>query len=78
MLTTRTVFDRERRCVQCFRAFIWTAGEQRFYADKGFPPPRRCPKCREWNRRLRAEGGVVRLPEAREQEDGTDGSVLRA
>lgn len=34
-------------CRACGETFIFTAGEQEFYADKGFlNEPTRCPKCR--------------------------------
>jgi hypothetical protein len=48
--------DQERRCIQCRSPFTWTAGEQRFYTGRGFPPPRRCQQCRDWNRQQRADG----------------------
>jgi ssDNA-binding Zn-finger/Zn-ribbon topoisomerase 1 len=42
--------DMELICRSCGAKFIFTAGEQEFYADKGFlHEPTRCPKCR--NRR---------------------------
>jgi hypothetical protein len=34
-------------CRGCGEPFYFTAGEQEFYADKGFlNEPTRCPKCR--------------------------------
>ncbi len=34
-------------CVDCGKEFIFTAGEQEFYAQKGFlHNPVRCPECR--------------------------------
>ncbi|WP_245860518.1 zinc-ribbon domain-containing protein [Candidatus Chloroploca asiatica] len=34
-------------CRSCGEQFIFTAGEQEFYADKGFlHEPTRCPRCR--------------------------------
>lgn len=39
--------DMELTCRSCGVSFIFTAGEQEFYADKGFlHEPTRCPKCR--------------------------------
>lgn len=39
--------DMELTCRDCGETFIFTAGEQEFYADKGFlNEPTRCPKCR--------------------------------
>jgi CxxC-x17-CxxC domain-containing protein len=39
--------DRILRCVDCATEFIWTAGEQQFYADKNFKnEPKRCKACK--------------------------------
>ncbi len=39
--------DMELVCRDCGEKFIFTAGEQEFYADKGFlHEPTRCPRCR--------------------------------
>ncbi|MBP1465844.1 zinc-ribbon domain-containing protein [Candidatus Chloroploca sp. M-50] len=39
--------DMELICRSCGESFIFTAGEQEFYADKGFlHEPTRCPRCR--------------------------------
>lgn len=47
--------DMELVCRNCGATFIFTAGEQEFYADKGFlHEPTRCPKCR--NRRDNGDG----------------------
>ena len=43
--------DVGRVCADCGDGFLWTAGEQLFFADKGFTaPPRRCAPCRERKR----------------------------
>lgn len=43
--------DRELQCKECGQNFIWTEGEQSFYAEKGLQnTPGRCPDCRK-NRR---------------------------
>jgi hypothetical protein len=34
-------------CRQCGKEFIFTAGEQEFYSQKGFSQPSRCRQCRE-------------------------------
>lgn len=55
-------------CRDCGEKFIFTAGEQEFYADKGFlHEPTRCPRCRS-----RRETPAQRRPAQREQqrEDG--------
>ncbi|HEU5315798.1 MAG TPA: Clp protease N-terminal domain-containing protein [Chloroflexota bacterium] len=39
--------DRSLTCVKCGKAFVFTAGEQAFYAEKGFEgAPARCEDCR--------------------------------
>ncbi|HEY0378959.1 MAG TPA: zinc-ribbon domain-containing protein [Pyrinomonadaceae bacterium] len=39
--------DQMRTCVDCGDEFIWTAGEQEFFHEKGFTdPPKRCKTCR--------------------------------
>ncbi len=39
--------DRSLTCVDCGAEFIWTAGEQVFFADKQFKnEPKRCKDCK--------------------------------
>src|SRR3954470_5422583 len=39
--------DRILSCVDCGTEFIWTAGEQQFFADKNFKnEPKRCKTCK--------------------------------
>ena len=39
--------DKSLRCVDCGSDFIWTAGEQLFFADKQFKnEPKRCKTCK--------------------------------
>jgi CxxC-x17-CxxC domain-containing protein len=48
--------DRNIRCVDCGENFIWTAGEQVFFHDKGLKnEPKRCKGCKQAkNERLAA------------------------
>ena len=40
--------DRSLACVDCGQEFSFTAGEQEFYAQRGFTEsPKRCPSCRQ-------------------------------
>ena len=40
--------DKNLECTDCGNEFVFTAGEQEFYAQKGFTnEPRRCPNCRQ-------------------------------
>jgi CxxC-x17-CxxC domain-containing protein len=39
--------DRVLKCVECGAEFVFTAGEQMFFADKGFKnEPKRCKVCK--------------------------------
>lgn len=40
--------DKEIECLQCGNGFTWTAGEQKFYQEKGLDnQPKTCPTCRD-------------------------------
>jgi DNA-directed RNA polymerase subunit RPC12/RpoP len=55
-------------CRDCGEKFIFTAGEQEFYADKGFlHEPTRCPRCRS---RREAPGQRRPAPRDQEREEG--------
>jgi CxxC-x17-CxxC domain-containing protein len=50
--------DRTLTCVDCGQPFIWTAGEQEFYAQRGLTnEPRRCPDCRRARKSQQGGGG---------------------
>jgi CxxC-x17-CxxC domain-containing protein len=50
--------DKVLRCRECGADFIFTAGEQEFYAMKGLMnEPGRCPNCRSQRRAQRESGG---------------------
>jgi hypothetical protein len=53
--------DKTLICLDCFKEYIWTSGEQRFFASKNPPlqQPKRCLECRK-RRRL-----TIDLPETR-------------
>ena len=39
--------DKTLVCKDCGKEFVWTAGEQEFYASRGFEnQPQRCKPCR--------------------------------
>ena len=67
--------DKTLKCKDCGADFVFTAGEQEFYAEKGFVnEPQRCKACRDAKRsagrgaRTFVEatcagcGGVARVP----------------
>jgi len=52
--------DKNLTCRDCSGTFIFTAGEQGFYIEKGLMnEPQRCPNCRA-NRRRERSGSTVR------------------
>lgn len=49
--------DKTLKCKDCGQDFVFTAGEQEFYAEKGFAnEPTRCQPCRQANKRARNQG----------------------
>lgn len=50
--------DEMLNCVDCGGQFVFSAGEQRFYEQKGFAnKPNRCPDCRSARKAMRAQNG---------------------
>jgi CxxC-x17-CxxC domain-containing protein len=50
--------DQTLRCRDCGVDFIWTEGEQEFYASRGLTnAPSRCPSCRAARRASGGGGG---------------------
>jgi len=39
--------DQTLKCIDCRQDFIFTVGEQRFFTERNFTPPRRCKPCRD-------------------------------
>ncbi|MDA8226558.1 MAG: zinc-ribbon domain containing protein [Desulfitobacterium hafniense] len=56
--------DKTLVCRDCGQEFVFTAGEQEFYAEKGFQnDPSRCPVCRQSRKQQssgRSQGGYGR------------------
>jgi hypothetical protein len=53
--------DKSILCSDCGTTFTFTAGEQEFFASKGFTnEPRRCPPCRRAKKQQRSgsHGGL--------------------
>jgi hypothetical protein len=47
--------DKSILCPDCGITFTFTAGEQEFYASKGFTnDPKRCPQCRQAKKQQRS------------------------
>ncbi len=49
--------DRNLTCRDCGKQFTFTAGEQEFYATRGFSEPTRCASCRADRKASRDSGG---------------------
>ncbi len=47
------VADKTIACCDCGREFDFSAGEQKFYHEKGLREPRRCQQCRRAKREQR-------------------------
>ncbi len=46
--------DKTLTCVQCNQEFIFSSGEQEFFAEKNLgSPPKRCKPCRQQNKKKR-------------------------
>jgi len=49
-----TYEDKTLKCVECSASFTFSAGEQEFFANKGFAnEPKRCPQCRQVRKQQR-------------------------
>lgn len=50
------MLDKTLTCKDCGMNFIFTAGEQEFYKEKGFDnEPKRCPECRRARKQERRQ-----------------------
>jgi CxxC-x17-CxxC domain-containing protein len=53
--------DKTLACRDCGQEFVFTAGEQEFYAEKGFQnEPTRCKACRQTRKSSRPAPGAPR------------------
>ncbi len=43
--------DKTVKCIDCGKDFEFTAKEQKFYKEKNFQEPKRCPACRKARKR---------------------------
>ena len=58
--------DKTLVCKECGKEFVFTAGEQEFYAERGFQnEPQRCKACRD-ARKNAARGPLFSLPKRKE------------
>ncbi|OGF63204.1 MAG: cytochrome C551 [Candidatus Fischerbacteria bacterium RBG_13_37_8] len=48
--------DKTLVCRDCQEQFVFTEGEQKFYAEKGFEnEPQRCPSCRKMKKQQKRQ-----------------------
>ena len=58
--------DRTLTCRDCDEEFVFSAGEQAFYASKSLVnDPQRCPTCRAAAKRARSAEAPARVPRRR-------------
>jgi hypothetical protein len=49
--------DKTIICKRCGAEFVWKAGEQEFYFDRGLSQPAKCSQCRiELQRKMHRQG----------------------
>lgn len=65
--------DQTITCKDCGQSFTFTAGEQEFFATKGFSSPTRCKDCREKSKQARR--GVRQMYDITCAECGNQGQV---
>jgi len=61
--------DKTIRCIQCDCEFLFTEREQKYYEDRKFSVPKRCPECRK-ERKLNRES--AQLPRRTKKADYED------
>lgn len=68
--------DKTLICRDCSSAFVFTAGEQGFYLEKGLlNEPQRCPTCRATRRRDRTSAGSREMTTVTCAQCGGDATV---
>lgn len=66
--------DRSIACVDCGQEFTFTAGEQEFYAQRGFTEsPKRCSSCRQIRKAQRNRGSADGAPRGDGYSNGNGG-----
>ena len=56
--------DKTLVCKECGQEFVFTAGEQEFYAERGFQnEPQRCKACRDADRPVYCSDCFARMRE---------------
>ncbi len=60
--------DKVLVCSECGELFVFSEGEQEYYAQKNFSEPKRCKRCRRERRRQRSEHTGKRVWEGKNGE----------
>ncbi|MCX6806539.1 MAG: zinc-ribbon domain-containing protein [Candidatus Berkelbacteria bacterium] len=48
--------DQNLVCQDCGKEFVFTANDQKFFEEKGYQPPKRCPDCRKAKKQAKSSG----------------------
>ena len=59
--------DENLTCKECGEWFCFTAGQQRFHASKGIPPPTRCPDCKLAAKKDKRDGEILTCRDCKEK-----------
>jgi hypothetical protein len=51
--------DMTRTCLECGGRYTWPAADQRYHHERGYLPPKRCPRCREAAKQRRGRGATI-------------------
>lgn len=71
-----TFSDRQISCRECGDGFVWTAGEQEFYQQKGLlHEPQRCHSCRQRAKQERAAARAANMHDITCSNCGQPGQV---
>lgn len=65
-------------CSDCGQEFVFTAGEQQFYQERGYSSPRRCKPCRQAKQSSGAGGGGRSAPRQSYDSAGSGTTVVCA
>lgn len=49
--------DKKIICKKCGKEFIFTAGQQEFFAEKGLSEPKKCKECIKADKEARGDRG---------------------
>lgn len=75
-MTPQTFEDKTLICRDCKNEFVWDAGEQEFFAKKGFDnAPTRCRDCRRSHKDQQKPGGKRQMHKIICSDCGQEGEV---